>query len=73
MKKVTKKSTAFKVWFESRYGAGNHPAATTAKYLTRKGWLGGIKSVEDIFDNPCLDMNNSDIKFIREEIAKLKR
>lgn len=61
------------MWFETRYGAGNHPAVVTAEYLTRKGWLAAIGAVHEILENPSLDINNTDMKLIRDELTKLKR
>ena len=58
----------FKKWFEKRYGQTN---IWNCKYLTKKGWLGCRQQVLKLLEHPSLDMNNTDLKFLKEEIKKL--
>ena len=63
----------FKQWLTKRYGKNFNQSINydTCSYLTRKGWLGCRKQVLELFKHPKLNMDNSDLKFLKEEIENL--
>jgi len=61
----------FEKLYTEIYG-DNHSLDTAAKHHFKIGWFAAQKTIKQLLNKSNIDKNSIDIKFIKEEIEKLK-